>query len=104
MPKTQITSETVVKIGKLASLNLSEPEVKLFASQFRETIAVVDQLNELDTSGVALTSQVNHLENVTRPDKIDKSRILTQAEALSNAKRTHQGFFVVNQILDKDSE
>lgn len=104
MPKTQITAADVRKIGQLASLSLTDQEVDLFAAQFQDTIAVVDELNEIDTDGVALTSQVNHLENITRPDKVDKTRILSQAEALSNAKRTHQGYFVVNQILAKDSE
>lgn len=104
MVKITITTDDVTKIAVLASLPVSEAEKKLFAAQFSQTIEVIDELNEIDTNDTIPTSQVNHLENVTRPDEIDKDRILTQAEALSGAKNVHQGFFVVKQILEKDSE
>lgn len=104
MPKTIITTTDIAKIALLANLTISDEEKKIFAGQFSETIAVIDGLNELDTAGVTPTSQVNHLENVTRPDVIDQERILSQAEALSGAKNVHHGFFVVKQILEKDSE
>ena len=99
-----ITIDEVAKVGVLANLPLSEDEKKLFAEQFSTTIDVINQLNEIDTKGLAPTSQVNHLENVTRPDVIDKDRILSQEQALSGAKNFYQGFFGVKQILEKDSE
>ncbi|MBI1871879.1 Asp-tRNA(Asn)/Glu-tRNA(Gln) amidotransferase subunit GatC [Candidatus Collierbacteria bacterium] len=104
MTKANITKSDVAKIAKLANLTITPDEEGLFADQFSQTIDVVDQLNEIDTKGLPPTSQVTHLENVTRPDEVDKDRILTQAEALSGAKKTHKGFFVVKQILEKDSE
>jgi len=104
MPKTIIATADIVKVAILANLTISDEEKKLFTDQFSQIIDVVDQLNEIDTTGVVPTSQVNHLENVTRPDVVDKDRILTQAEALSGAKNVHKGFFVVKQILEKDSE
>ncbi len=104
MAQTNITVDDVAKVGLLANLPLSEAEKKLFADQFSATIDVVNQLNEVDTSHTPPTSQVTHLENVTRPDVIDHDRILPQAVALSGAENVHQGFFVVKQILEKDSE
>lgn len=104
MAKITITAEDVAQIAALANLSITESEKKLFAEQFSQTIEVINELNEIDTSGIIPTSQVNHLENVTRPDEIDSDRILTQAEALSGAKNVHQGFFVVKQILEKGSE
>ncbi len=104
MPKTIIATADIVKVAILANLTISDEEKKLFTDQFSQIIDVVDQLNEIDTTGVVPTSQVNHLENVTRPDVVDKDRILTQAEALSGAKNVHKGFFVVKQILEKESE
>lgn len=104
MAKITITTDDVAKIAVLANLQVNETEKELFAEQFSQTIEVIEQLNELDTSGITPTAQVNHLENITRPDEIDTDRVLTQAEALSGAKNVHQGFFVVKQILEKDSE
>lgn len=104
MAKITITTDDVAKVAVLANLPVSEAEKKLFADQFSTTLDVIEDLNEIDTSNIIPTSQVNHLENVTRPDEIDSDRVLTQAEALSGAKNVHQGFFVVKQILEKDSE
>ena len=91
----------VRKIAQLANLTLTQDEEELFDKQFKDTLLVVDQLKEIDTTDVKLTSQVNNLENVTRPDKVDTNRILSQAEALANAKNTYKVFFVVKQVIDK---
>ncbi len=104
MAKTNITPAEVAKIAKLANLHISPAEENLFADQFSTTIKVIDKLNEIDTQNIISTSQVNNLTNITRADQVDTARILTQAEALSGARHTHQGFFVVKQILEKDSE
>ncbi len=102
MSKAQITTNDVLKIAKLANLPITETEADLYATQFQKTLSVVDELKELDTNSTVLTGQVNNLVHVTRPDRVDKERMFTQAEALSGAKNVHKGYFVVNQILDKN--
>jgi aspartyl-tRNA(Asn)/glutamyl-tRNA(Gln) amidotransferase subunit C len=104
MHTVTVTPDEVKKIGKLANLPLQENEVALFAGQFTQTIAVVNELNEIDTSNIPATYQVNGLTNVTREDKVDMSRILSQEVALREAKHTHNGFFVVNRTIDSDAE
>ena len=74
-------------------------EEKTLEKGFEQTLKVIDQLNELDTSQVKPTSQVTGLTNVWREDKVDKSRMLTQKQALSNAKKTHKGYFVVPAVI-----
>lgn len=102
MGKTKVTAEEVMKIAKLANLTLTDEELKKFPEQFSQTIEVINQLNEIDTTGTANTAQVTGLVNVTREDGIDSDRMLSQKEALSQARRTHNGFFVVKKILDKE--
>ena len=58
----------VRKIAQLANLTLTQDEEELFDKQFKDTLLVVDQLKEIDTTDVILSSQVYYLENVTRPD------------------------------------
>lgn len=91
----------VRRIAQLASLTLTQDEEKLFTKQFKDTLLVVDQLKEVDTAGIQVTSQVTKLINVTRPDVVDTNRVLTQAEALANAKNTYKGYFIVKQVIDK---
>lgn len=104
MHKVTVTPEEVKKIAKLANLKLVQQEEDLFATQFTQTIDVVNQLNEIDTSSVSGTYQVNNLSNITRDDVVDSSRILPQALALREAKLTHNGFFVVPRLIDSSEE
>lgn len=104
MHTVTVTPDEVRKIGKLANLKLNDDEVNLFAGQFTKTIEVVNELNEIDTSNVNATYQVNGLSNVTRADEVDMKRVLPQKTALREAKKTHNGFFVVERLIDSDAE
>jgi len=104
MHKVMVSAEEVKKIAKLASLKLQQEEVDLFATQFTQTVDVINQLNEIDTSSVPGTYQVNNLANITREDVVDTDRILPQAIALREAKLTHNGFFVVPRVIDSSEE
>lgn len=100
MSKVVITTDEVKKIAKLASLTLADNETEKFATQFTDTIAVVEQLEEVDTSSVNPTYQVNNLQNITRDDMVDAARILPQEIAIREAKNTYNGFIVVDRIID----
>ncbi|MEK7458368.1 MAG: Asp-tRNA(Asn)/Glu-tRNA(Gln) amidotransferase subunit GatC, partial [Patescibacteria group bacterium] len=63
---------------------------------------VVDELKKVNTTNVEPTHQVSGLINVFRKDVVDMDRMFTQEQALANASQSHNGFFVVEQILDQD--
>ncbi len=96
-----VTPQIVDHIAKLANIPVTEDEKKILADGFTKTMEVVDHLSELDTSSIEPTHQVTGLVNVLRDDVVDEARMFTQKQALSNAKKTHQGFFVVDQILEE---
>ena len=100
MGKVVITTDEVKKIAKLANLTLADSETEKFATQFTDTIAVVKQLEEVDTSNVNPTYQVNNLLNITREDEVETSRVLPQGIAIREAKNTHNGFIFVERIID----
>jgi len=89
----------VAHVAKLANLSISSSDETKFAKQFADTLKTVDQINKLETKDVPPTSQVTGLTNVTRPDIIDTSRMLTANQALSQASSTVNGFFRVPAIL-----
>lgn len=93
------SSADVQKIAKLANIPVTDALAEDLADGFTKTMTVVDELTRVDVEGIEATNQVTGLENVLREDEIDTSRIFSQEEALANAKRTHNGFFVVDQIL-----
>lgn len=101
MKPLRVTTVTVQKVARLAKLSMSVKQQTTFAKQLSNVIDYVSKVQELDTNKVNETSQVTGLENMFREDAIDTERMLTQEEALSNAKQTHNGFFVVPAIFEE---
>ncbi len=94
-----VASMDIQHIAKLANLFIDADQQDLFASQLTAILAFVSKLQEIPTENVEPTAQVTGLVNVYREDEIDKSRMLSQKDALQNAKATHDGFFVVPAVL-----
>ncbi len=97
-----ILPKDVKKIASLAKIPISSVQEKELASGFNATMEVVDELFKVDVAAIAPTSQVTGLTNVFREDEVDAIRIFTQEQALANAKYTHNGFFVVEQIIEQE--
>ncbi len=98
--KQKVDKSLVKHIAQLAQIPVTAQEEEELANDFSETLDVVDQLQQIDTKGVELTHQVTGLKNITREDKINEATMFTQKEALANASRTHDGFFVVERVID----
>lgn len=64
-----LSRDDVLKLALLARLRLSDEEVEEFRGELAEILRYVEQLNDIDVSGLAPTSQVTGLVNVTRPDE-----------------------------------
>jgi len=101
MKPNTLTPADVDKIAKLAKIPVTEEEKKTLAAGFIKVLAVLDTLKNADVKNVEPTHQVTGLENVTREDDIDATRMFTQDQALANAQRKHNGYFVVDQVLEQ---
>ncbi|MBU1084797.1 MAG: Asp-tRNA(Asn)/Glu-tRNA(Gln) amidotransferase subunit GatC [Candidatus Beckwithbacteria bacterium] len=86
-------------LANLANMKVSQEEGKKLENGFKESLKSVDLLNKIDTKGISSSFQVTSLKNIYRQDKVDHSRCLTQKQALSNAKKTYQGYFVVPYVF-----
>ena len=93
----ELTPAEVQHIAQLAKLQLSEEEMKQFQLQLTETLKFIAHLNEIETEKILPTSQVSGNKDVFREDVIRPS--LTQEQALSGAKRKHQGYFLTKAIF-----
>lgn len=67
---TQISRETVLHLAQLSSLQLSNDEVDSLKTDIANILGYIEQLSELDTTGVEPTYQVTGLENVWRNDTV----------------------------------
>ncbi len=70
-----LTHDQVRHIAKLAKIKLTDEDVERLAPQLSGILDYFEVLQEVDTEGVAETSQVTGLESVTRPDEIKISEI-----------------------------
>lgn len=68
---TQISTSDVQHLAQLSSLQLDEAEVESLRADLENILGYIEQLSELDTSGVEPTYQVTDLENVWRDDVVD---------------------------------
>lgn len=96
MKKSKLTIEEVKHVASLANLELTNTEMLRFQDQLSAILEYIEKLKKLDTTGVAPVSQVTGKVNEFREDYIENS--LTQKEALKNAKRSHNGFFVAKVL------
>jgi aspartyl-tRNA(Asn)/glutamyl-tRNA(Gln) amidotransferase subunit C len=97
------TSDDVSHIARLAQIPVTEDEKKELSSGFNTVIKVLDTLNSIDVTNVEPTHQVTGLVNVFREDVVDEKRMFTQEEALENAPSAHDGYFMVDQVIDQES-
>lgn len=95
-----LTTSDIDHIAGLSRLTILSGQYDLFITQLSSILAFVSALQNIPTKRVDPTSQVTGLVNVYREDVIDRLRMLSQTQALSNAHQKHNGFFVVPAVLD----
>jgi len=94
------TTIDVAHIAALANLQITDEQKVKFTSQLSSVLGYMAKIQSLNTEGVTETAQVTGLTNVFREDVIDEKRTFTQEEALKNAKRTYNGYFVVPAVFE----
>jgi len=67
----KISDDDVHHLAQLSSLQLSDDEVVSLQSDLENILGYIEQLSELDTTGVEPTYQVTDLQNVWREDTVD---------------------------------
>lgn len=67
---TQISRDTVLHLAHLSSLQLEDDEVTALQTDIGNILTYVEQLDQLDTTGVEPTYQVTGLQNVWRSDDV----------------------------------
>ncbi len=98
----QFTPQFVTSVAALANIPITDEEAAAYGGSFADTMQVVNQLQSVDISNVEPTNQVTGLENVWREDELWPEYMFSQEQALANATHTHNGYIVVNQIIDQE--
>lgn len=95
----RISKDEVLRIAKLAHLELTAPEVERMARDLGQILGYVEQLNEVDVSGVPPMAHVDDAGIVPRPDREVAS--LPHDLALREAPSVDEGGFRVPAFVDE---
>lgn len=91
-----ISTDDVKHVAKLARLELTEEETEKYSKQLGDILKYVEQMNELDTTGVEPMPHAIPVYNVMREDVVKYEQ--TKDELMSNAPFEEDGFFRVPKI------
>jgi len=94
-----LDQEQVHKVAHLARLALTPEEETQLSGELSQILEYVEQLNELDTEGVAPTTRAIELSNITREDLLTPDEF--REALLDNAPDRDGDFFKVPQILSE---
>ncbi|MBS1641796.1 MAG: Asp-tRNA(Asn)/Glu-tRNA(Gln) amidotransferase subunit GatC [Bacteroidetes bacterium] len=95
----QVTNEMINNLAHLSRLNFNEEQTQSIKADLEKMIAFVEQLNEVNTTGVEPLLHMGDAVNVLREDEIKGS--ISRNEALLNAPDTDGVFFKVPKVIKK---
>ena len=93
-----ITTTDVRHLAQLSNLQLADDEVENLRGDLENILGYIEQLSELDTSGVEPTYQVTGLENVWRDDEVQESDV-TREQLLALAPEQTDSSVKVPKVL-----
>ena len=94
-----IDSALVRRIGNLAKIELSAPEVEMFAEQLGEIVSLMNQLDQVDTSGVGTLNFEMSNDHSNRTEDVVKDGSYME-RVLENAPEAREGFFTVKKVIE----
>ena len=97
-----ITANEVKHVASLAKLEFTDEELQKFTGQMDEILKMVEQLGEVDTTDVPVTSTVTEEVNVMREDVAVKGTDRTLL--MKNVPEEKDGLIKVPAIIDESEE
>lgn len=91
-----IEIKDVEHVARLARLELTEEEKIKFSKQLGDILKYMEQLNEVDTTGVEPMNHPIDFSNVMRDDEVHYEQ--TREELMANAPEVEQDYFKVPKI------
>jgi aspartyl-tRNA(Asn)/glutamyl-tRNA(Gln) amidotransferase subunit C len=100
----QLSLKDVKHVATLANLPLTDSDIDTLTPQLSSIISYIDELSQVDTTGVTPTSQTTGLDTVLRDDEVQPDRTLSVEEALHGTENTLNGYIVVPMVLEEKKD
>ena len=90
--------QTVKRVARLARIAVSEEDAERMTGELNTILGFVEQLNEVDVSGVEPMTSVTPMEMKKRQDIVtDGNKV---ADIVANAPATEENFFLVPKVVE----
>lgn len=96
--KATLDAKTVAKIAHLARIRVPEDEQEHLAQELNKLLGWVEQLNEVDTAGVAPMTSVVAQQLRRREDVVTDGGY--PAQVVANARDAAEQFFSVPKVVE----
>ena len=93
-----VSSEQVRHNAKLARIGMDDAEIERLVPELNHILGWVEQLGEVDTSGVEPLTAVIDQKLRLRDDVVNDGNI--RDEVLANAPEAQHGFFAVPKVIE----
>lgn len=93
-----IDVETAARVAKLARIKVDPASLPALAAEFSAILGFIEQLNEVDVTGVEPMTSVTPMRLSRRADVVTDGG--QQAAVLANAPDAREGFFAVPKVVE----
>jgi aspartyl-tRNA(Asn)/glutamyl-tRNA(Gln) amidotransferase subunit C len=93
-----VDADTVRRIAQLARIAVAEAEIEHLRGEINAILAFVEQLQEVDVTGVEPMTSVTPMAMKKRTDVVTDGGI--RDDVLKNAPATEDGFFLVPKVVE----
>lgn len=93
-----IDIDTARRVAKLARIAVPETELPALAAKLSGILGFMEQLNEVDVTGIEPMTSVTPMRLKRRLDVVTDGNI--QAQILKNAPDAREGFFAVPKVVE----
>lgn len=93
-----LTADDTRKVAKLSRIRLDDADIEHFTKELNGILHWIEQLQEVDTDGVAQMTSVADLTQPLRKDEVTDGGKAEQV--ISNAPMSDYGCFVVPKVIE----
>jgi aspartyl-tRNA(Asn)/glutamyl-tRNA(Gln) amidotransferase subunit C len=93
-----VDAATVKRIGRLARIRIEENEVARYQDELNSILGFVEQLDEVDVTGVEPMTSVTPMQLRRRDDKVTDGGY--PEKVVSNAPISEDNFFEVPKVVE----
>ena len=90
--------QTVKRVARLARIAVSAEDAERMTGELNAILGFVEQLNEVDVSGVEPMTSVTPMEMKKRQDAVTDGN--KAADIVANAPATEENFFLVPKVVE----